>query len=121
MTDMDVVTKVLDGWNQGIDQHRPADVAAYFTQDALFQGAAPSYSIGRGGVEQYYDGQPVGLIMRYEVKEVRPLADGVLSAYVDLTPLRPDGTVLRFRLTVVLVRQHDGQWLISHYHVSNAL
>lgn len=56
--------------------------------------------------------------MDYEVREIRPLADGVVSAYVDPTFTRPDGTVLRYHLTVIVLRQADGRGLISHYQVS---
>ncbi|WP_410566874.1 YybH family protein [Amycolatopsis sp. cmx-4-61] len=114
----EIATRVLDGWRAGIDDHRPADVAAHFTENALFQGAHPAYSLGRKGVEEYYEQQPVGLTVRYEIRELRPLADGVLLAYVDPDFTRPDGTVWRFHLTVLFERQDDGRWLIGHYHVS---
>lgn len=114
----DIVTRVLDDWQRGIDRHRSEDVAALFTPDALFQGAHPDYSIGRAGVAAYYAEQPVGMTVRYLVREVRPLADGVVSAYVDPDFTMPAGEVRRFHLTVILVRQEGDDWLISHYHVS---
>lgn len=113
-----VITRVLDAWKDGVDSHRPDRVASYFTEDALFQGAHPGYSLGRKGVEEYYAEQPVGLTVRYEIREIRPLAQDVLSAYVDPVFTRPDGTELRFHLTVILLQQGEGDWLISHYHVS---
>lgn len=113
-----VITRVLDAWKDGVDSHRPDRVATHFTEDALFQGAHPGYSLGRKGVEEYYAQQPVGLTVRYAIREIRPLAQGVLSAYVDPVFTRPDGTELRFHLTVILLQQADGDWLISHYHVS---
>ncbi|WP_432845733.1 YybH family protein [Amycolatopsis sp. CA-161197] len=113
-----VITRVLDGWKDGVDAHRPDEVANYFTEDALFQGAHPGYSVGRKGVEEYYEEQPVGLTVVYEIREIRPLAQGVLSAYVDPVFTRPDGTELPFHLTVILLQQAGGDWLISHYHVS---
>jgi uncharacterized protein (TIGR02246 family) len=118
VNDKDTVTRVLDGWQRGIDGHQHGDVADLFTSDALFQGAHPGYSIGRAGVEEYYAGQPVGMTVRYVIREVRPLADGVLSAYVDPDFALPDGEVRRFHLSVILLRQDTGDWLISHYHVS---
>ncbi|BEL06591.1 SgcJ/EcaC family oxidoreductase [Actinoplanes sichuanensis] len=119
MTDLSrIVTETLDGWKNGIDRGRPADVATQFTEDALFQGALPDYSIGRKGVEEYY-ARPhaAGLRVDYVIREIRPLADGVVSAYVDPTFSRPDGSVLRYHLTVILKRI-DEHWLISHYQVS---
>jgi uncharacterized protein (TIGR02246 family) len=119
MTDLNrIVTETLDGWKNGIDQQRPADVAAQFTEDALFQGALPDYTIGRQGVEDYYARPALkGLRVEYRVREIRPLADGVVSAYVDPAFTRGDGTVLRYHLTVILKRA-DERWLISHYQVS---
>jgi uncharacterized protein (TIGR02246 family) len=114
----DIVTRVLDAWQRGIDRHRPEEVASLFTEDALFQGAHPGYSLGRAGVTAYYAEQPAGLSVRYEIREIRPLAAGVLSAYVDPVFTRPDGEVWPFHLTVILREQDDGTWLISHYHVS---
>jgi hypothetical protein len=55
--------------------------------------------------------------VEYRVREIRPLADGVVSAYVDPAFTRGDGTVLRYHLTVILKRA-DERWLISHYQVS---
>jgi uncharacterized protein (TIGR02246 family) len=113
-----IVADTLDGWKNGIDQQRPADVAAQFTEDALFQGALPDYSIGRKGVEDYYARpQLAGMRVEYRVREIRPLADGVLSAYVDPTFTLGDGRVQRYHLTVILTRA-DERWLISHYQVS---
>jgi uncharacterized protein (TIGR02246 family) len=118
MSHQDIVTRVLDGWQHGIDRHRPEDVAAFFTADALFQGSHPDYSTGRPAVADYYEQQPVGLTVEYRIREIRELAEGVLLSYVDPDFTRPDGEILRFHLTVVLQRQGDGEWLISHYHVS---
>jgi uncharacterized protein (TIGR02246 family) len=114
----DIVVRVLDGWKRGIDEHRPADVATLFAHDALFQGSHPDYSLGRGGVAEYYREQPTGLTVRYTIREIRSLADGVLSVYLDPDFTRPDGAVWRFHLTVILARQDNGDWLINHYHVS---
>ncbi|MEV8610871.1 hypothetical protein AB0383_23635 [Amycolatopsis sp. NPDC051373] len=58
------------------------------------------------------------MTVRYEIREIRPLAQDVLSAYVDPVFTRPDGTELRFHLTVILLQQAENDWLISHYHVS---
>lgn len=115
----DIVTRTLDGWKRGIDGQRPADVATYFTEDALFQGSHPTYSLGRKGVEEYYaEPHAAGLTVKYELLEVRPLADGALSAFADATFTPPDGVVRRYHLTVIVLRQDDDRWLISHYHVS---
>jgi uncharacterized protein (TIGR02246 family) len=116
---VEAVIQALDGWKHGIDQQRPADIATYFTKDALFQGSHPTHTIGSDQVAEYYsEDHAAGLSVRYEIQEIRPLGDGVLSAFVDPTFIRPDGTELPYHLTVILLRQADGRWLISHYHVS---
>jgi uncharacterized protein (TIGR02246 family) len=113
------VAEALDGWKRGVDAGRPADIASFFTEDALFQGSHPGYSIGRKAVEEYYsESHAVGLKVDYEVKEVRTLADGVLVGFLDPTFTRPDGELLRYHLTVVVLHEDDGRWRISHYHVS---
>jgi uncharacterized protein (TIGR02246 family) len=119
MTYAGIVAGVLDGWKRGIDEQRPAEVASYFTEDALFQGSHPTYSLGRDAVRKYYsEPHAAGLHVDYELREIRPLADGVLAAFADPTFTRPDGAVLRYHLTVIVLRQDDGRWLIGHYHVS---
>ena len=58
--DTEVLRGVLDEWKAGVDAHQPQRVAAVFTEDAIFQGLRP-YSVGRDGVANYYDSQPLGM------------------------------------------------------------
>jgi uncharacterized protein (TIGR02246 family) len=111
--------KLLDKWAEGIARHQPETVAALFTADALFQGFDPAPGFGRAHVEAYYDKQPTGLTASYELISVRPLSDGIASAYARVVFNRPDTTVPVY-LTVIA--QRSGQsWQISHYHVSKIL
>lgn len=112
----DVVRTVLDRWQAGIAAHRPDQVAAVFTEDAIFQGLRP-YSVGRLGVFDYYDAQPVGLTVDYRIDEIREPAAGVVLAYARADFTRPDGSVLSLNLSV-LVTQGDEGWQIAHYQVS---
>lgn len=111
--------KLLDRWAEGIARHQPATVAALFTTDALFQGFDPAPGFGRAYVEAYYDKQPIGLTASYELLSVRPLSDGIVSAYARVVFDRPDG-VFPVYLTVVAARSGES-WQISHYHVSKIL
>ncbi|TFD90748.1 YybH family protein [Cryobacterium serini] len=112
-----ILTEVLNGWANGIREHEPERVASYFTENALFQGVAPTHSIGRLGVITYYDRQPVGLSPAFRILEHRQLSDATLISYLDVDFTHPDGDVIPVHLTAVL--QHvDDSWLISHYHVS---
>ncbi|BBX68266.1 SgcJ/EcaC family oxidoreductase [Mycolicibacterium psychrotolerans] len=115
-TESGIVHAVLDEWKAGIDAHDPARVAAVFTEDAVFQGLHP-YTVGRGGVFAYYDGQPPGLTVDYRIDEIRRPADQVVLGYGRADFARPDGTVTRLMLGVVLVRG-DGGWRIQQYQVS---
>jgi uncharacterized protein (TIGR02246 family) len=110
---------VLDKWAEGIARHQPTVVAALFTKDALFQGFDPAPGFGRAYVEAYYNKQPIGLTASYELLSVRPLADGIVSAFARVAFDRPDGPVLVY---LTLVAERSGRsWQISHYHVSKIL
>ena len=112
-----ILTEVLNGWANGIREHEPERVASYFTENALFQGVAPTHSIGRLGVITYYDSQPVGLSPQFRILEHRQLCDATLISYIDVDFTHPDGVVIPVHLTAVL-QYVDDSWLISHYHVS---
>jgi hypothetical protein len=112
-----ILTEVLNAWANGIRAHEPERVASYFTENALFQGVAPTHSIGRLGVITYYDSQPVGLSPAFRILEHRQLSDATLISYIDVDFTHPDGVVVPVHLTAVL-QYVDGSWLISPYHVS---
>lgn len=107
---------VLDQWAAGIAERRPDDVAALFTEDALFQGFDPVPGFGRAYIADYYAKQPVGLTADYELLATREPAPGALAAYARVVFHRPEGPVPVY-LTVVAQRGPDG-WALSHYHVS---
>jgi hypothetical protein len=110
---MTVLDEVLGRWQKAIAEHRPDDIAALFTEDAVFQGLHP-YSVGRAGVAAYYDSQPPGLTVAFRVLSARPIGAATVGwieaefSFVDRDPLPVN-------LTVVLQDR-----LIAHYHVSRA-
>ncbi|MEU4744030.1 hypothetical protein AB0G02_26675 [Actinosynnema sp. NPDC023658] len=108
----EVLRDVMDRWRDAVGAHRPDEVAALFTEDAIFQGLRP-YGVGREVVADYYASQPLGLAARYEVVETRELAEGVVLGYLDVEFSFVDRPVLPVHLGVVV---RDG--LISHYQVS---
>lgn len=112
----DIVREVLDRWQAGIAAHRPDQVAAVFTEDAIFQGLRP-YTVGRQGVFDYYESQPVGLTVDYRINEIREPAAGVVLAYTRADFTRPDGEVISLNLSVLVTRGDSG-WQIAHYQVS---
>jgi len=111
-----ILQGVLDRWKSGIEAHQPGEVADLFTEDGIFQGLRP-YSVGRAGVAQYYDSQPLGLTAPYRFQETRRLSDDVVLGYLSVEFGFTDRESLPTNLTVVAVR--DGErWRLAHYHVS---
>ncbi|CAM5665759.1 hypothetical protein MAUB1S_04972 [Mycolicibacterium aubagnense] len=116
MPGIDVIREVLDRWQAGIAAHRPDQVAAVFTDDAIFQGLRP-YSVGRQGVFDYYESQPAGLTVDYRIDEIREPADGVVLAYTRADFTRAGEEVISLNLSVLVTQGQDG-WQIAHYQVS---
>jgi uncharacterized protein (TIGR02246 family) len=107
---------VLDRWKAAVDAHEPEQVAAQFTEDAIFQGLHP-YSVGRPGVAAYYASQPIGLAAAYQILETRRLTDDLVLGYLSVDFSFTDRPTLNVKLGV-LVQRVQGTWYISHYQVS---
>ncbi|TQJ91404.1 nuclear transport factor 2 family protein [Streptomyces sp. SLBN-31] len=113
-----VLRGVLDRWKAAVDEHRPELVASVFTEDAIFQGLHP-YSVGRRGVAEYYDSQPLGMKAAYRVLETRRPADGLVLGYLAVEFSFTDRPALDVKLSVLVTREGD-EWYIAHYQVSQA-
>ncbi|WP_026257415.1 SgcJ/EcaC family oxidoreductase [Actinopolymorpha alba] len=111
-----ILRGVLDRWKAAVDKHEPERVAWTFTEDAIFQGLHP-YSVGRQGIAEYYDSQPVGMTAEYRILETRRLADDLVLGYLDVDFSFTDRPTLGLKLGVLVKRLEDG-WYISHYQVS---
>ncbi|MEV6504749.1 hypothetical protein [Streptomyces sp. NPDC051642] len=111
-----VLRGVLDPWKTAVDAHEPEEVARLFTEDAIFQGLHP-YSVGRRGVAEYYDSQPLGMTAEFEILETRRLADDLVLGYLDTEFAFTDRPPLGVKLAVLVKRVADG-WYIAHYQVS---
>jgi uncharacterized protein (TIGR02246 family) len=107
---------VLDRWKAAVDAHEPEQVAAQFTEDAIFQGLHP-YSVGRPGVAAYYASQPIGLAAAYQILETRRLTDDLVLGYLSVDFSFTDRPTLNVKLGVLVQRVRD-TWYISHYQVS---
>ncbi|MFE4966204.1 YybH family protein [Streptomyces sp. NPDC056660] len=114
--DTAILSAVLDRWKAAVDAHQPDRVAAQFTEDAIFQGLHP-YSVGRQGVADYYDSQPLGMKAAYRVLETRWPAEGVVLGYLAVEFTFTDRPPLDVKLSVLVTRAGD-DWYISHYQVS---
>jgi hypothetical protein len=111
-----ILRGVLDRWKSAVDAHEPQRVAALFTEDAIFQGLHP-YSVGRQGVVDYYDSQPLGLTADYRILETRCPADDLVLGYLSVDFSFVDRPTLTVQLSV-LVKHTGNDWYIGHYQVS---
>ncbi|WIX83633.1 hypothetical protein QRX50_24200 [Amycolatopsis carbonis] len=111
-----ILRGVLDGWKAAVDKHQPDQVAAHFTDDAIFQGLHP-YSVGRPGVAAYYDSQPPGLTAEYQVLETRRLSDDVVLGYLNVDFSFTDRPTVNVYLSILLKRTGTG-WAIAFYQVA---
>lgn len=111
-----ILRGVLDRWKAAVDKHEPRQVAAQFTEDAIFQGLHP-YSVGRPGIAAYYDSQPIGMTAAYRVLETRRPADDLVLGYLGVDFSFTDRPPLSLNLGVLL-RRTEEDWYISHYQVS---
>jgi uncharacterized protein (TIGR02246 family) len=114
--DIEILRSVLDEWKAGIDGHQPQTVAAVFTDDVVFQGLRP-YSVGRDGVAEYYDGQPLGMTVSYQVLQTRRPTAELVVGYVRAAFAFPDGATVSLNLGVV-VAHTDAGWRILQYQAS---
>ncbi|MEU8001980.1 hypothetical protein AB0B66_12525 [Catellatospora sp. NPDC049111] len=111
-----ILTTVLDRWKSAVDAHEPQRVAENFTHDAIFQGLHP-YTVGPGGVAEYYDSQPIGMTAAYRLLETRRLADDVVLGYLAVDFSFTDRPTKNVYLCVIVRRVGD-DWLVAHYQVS---
>jgi len=114
--DTAILRGVLDRWKAAVDAHRPDQVAARFTDDAVFQGLRP-FSVGRAGIAAYYDAQPPGLTAGYRILATRRLSGGLVLGYLAVDFSYPDRPTLGVNLGVLVSRVEE-DWYISYYQVS---
>lgn len=112
----EVLADVLLRWKTAVDAHQPDDVAALFTEDAIFQGLHP-YAVGPAGVAEYYESQPLGMVANYEILETRRPAEDLILGYLRVEFTFTDGQPVNVYLSVLL-KQVGGDWRLSHYQVS---
>ncbi len=114
----ETLRNVLNQWKDGVDAHDPQRVADAFSTDAIFQGLRP-FSVGQGGVLEYYDSQPAGMTVDFSILESRRLGADILLGYLDAVFTYPDRSAVHLRIGVVTTRT-DGDWRITYYQASLA-
>ena len=110
--------QVVGRWVAAFNSHNPAEMAALFASDVLFQGLGPEPLVGRDAVSDYYNAVPpyrravgVGVLHAYAI------GDDVAGGFVDVTFREPADWEARVYLSLVLQRAGSG-WEIRQYHVS---
>ena len=116
MSTEEIVREVMDEWRAGIDAHDPDRVAGVFAWDTVFQGLRP-YVSGRPAVTEYYDSQPAGMTVTYQVLESRRPTDDVALGYLRATFTFVDRPPLPLNVGVTLVRT-GAQWQVVQYQAS---
>jgi uncharacterized protein (TIGR02246 family) len=111
-----VLRGVLDRWQAAVDAHEPEQVAAVFTEDAIFQGLHP-YGVGQQGVADYYASQPLGMSVVYRILETRRLAPDLVLGYLSVEFSFTDRPPLPLFLSVLAARRPEGD-RIAHYQIS---
>ena len=111
-----IVRGVLDRWKTAVDAHEPEQIAAVFTEDAIFQGLHP-YSVGQQGVADYYASQPLGMSVVYRILETRRPAPDLVLGYLSVEFSFTDRPSLPLMLSVLAARTPEGD-RIAHYQVS---
>ncbi len=125
MTEAETALRTIErAWNAAAQPWNAENLAALYTEDAVFYGGRTTHSVGQTQVWGYFDSY-VGILASVRLalveQELRTLADGVCLAQgyakfdFDLTAGGTSGTVLRS--TLVLVRRPDG-WRIAQHHFS---
>lgn len=114
--DEKVLRDVLDRWKSAVDAHEPEQVAAVFTENAIFQGLHP-YTVGKQGVADYYASQPLGMKAHYQILETRRPAPDLVLGYLAVEFSFTDRPPLPVFLAVLANRTPEG-YRIAHYQVS---
>ena len=111
-------------WNAAAQDWNTADLAALYTEDAVFYGGRPGHSIGRDQVKDYFDsyaGMFTTVRLALVDQALRRLADGVCLAQgyaaFDFVLAGGGATQAALRSTLVLVRRPEG-WRIAQHHFS---
>ncbi|MEV4248252.1 nuclear transport factor 2 family protein [Streptosporangium canum] len=110
-----VVAGLLGVWRRAFDEHRTADLASLFTEDALFQGIGPRLLVGPAEISGYYGDVAAGTTADVKVLRGNPLCEGMVGGFAEVTFTARTGETYPIRLSVVAQRV-EGAWLIRQYH-----
>ncbi|MDA0636469.1 YybH family protein [Nonomuraea sp. CA-218870] len=113
----DVLTRLLHDWQQAFNAHRPAGIAALFSQDALFQGISPKLGHGPQEIFDYYARVPRGTTAQVKVISGGQLSQETVHGFAEVTFTAATGDVHLICLSIVAKRA-GGVWLIHQYHAS---
>ncbi|RBQ21061.1 hypothetical protein DP939_08395 [Spongiactinospora rosea] len=113
----DAIAGLMERWRSAFNARRTSDLAALFTEDALFQGISPRLLFGRAEISEYYNNVAEGTKAHLEVLRTKPLHDGIAAGFANVTFTAPTGNTVSVRLSIVAQRVGD-IWLIRQYHAA---
>jgi len=125
MSEGDAALRAVErDWNAAARQWNPEDLAALYTEDAVFHGGRVGHSVGRAGVRKYFESY-VGTLASVRLalvdQELRELGDGVWLAQgyaaFDFDFTAGGNAQAALRSTLVLTRRTEG-WRILQHHFS---
>ncbi|MCP2169094.1 SDR family NAD(P)-dependent oxidoreductase [Goodfellowiella coeruleoviolacea] len=112
-----VLIGLLGAWQSAFDEQRWHDLAALFTEDALFQGIDPALRVGPTETVGYYAAVTDQPRAAMEVLRANRLAEGLVGGFADVTFTPATGEPRSIRLSVVAQRI-EGTWRIRQYHAA---
>ncbi|MFF6984031.1 SgcJ/EcaC family oxidoreductase [Streptomyces sp. NPDC008343] len=115
----DVLVDLLSTWQQAFDDNRSEDIAALFTEDALFQGYSPKLRIGPAEITDYYNDVAAGAKAEVRVLQGNQVGANAVAGFADVTFTSPTGITTAARLSVT-AQFITGAWRIRQYHAAPA-
>ncbi|ACZ89926.1 SgcJ/EcaC family oxidoreductase [Streptosporangium roseum] len=113
----DVLDRLLHDWQQAFNGHNPNEIAALFSQDALFQGISPQLRCGPQEIFDYYARVTRGTTAQVEVVSAVRLSQTIVHGFAEVTFIAPTGDLHLVRLSIV-AKQAESAWLIHNYHAA---
>jgi uncharacterized protein (TIGR02246 family) len=111
-------------WNAAAREWNTADLAALYTEDAMFYGGRPGHSVGQAQVREYFEsyaGMFTTVRLALVDQELRKLGNGIYLAQgyaaFDFDLAAGGATRAVLRSTLVLTRRPEG-WRIAQHHFS---
>lgn len=115
-----IATDFLQQWQRAISNRQADQLAALFTDDALFVATAPMPLIGRTEIAAYYRAIPPGLAASAVLKVATSAERTEVRAVAEVRFSVPEREPMHGRLTLTLMQHFSGLWQVALYHAAIA-